>query len=152
MLFDIAKLILAVIIAIIAGKLISGMFMGPYAIKLINNNMLNSLWFTDINHVCEITIGLMIGTELVWKQIKKSGKQIIIMTLTESVGTFIVVTAAFSICFWILKLPVYIAPIMGSISLATAPAPSLSIVKEYNADGPVTRTLILYCALLSTQK
>ncbi|NLM04167.1 MAG: potassium transporter, partial [Clostridiales bacterium] len=37
--------------------------------------------------------------------------------------------------------------IFGGIALATAPAPALSIVKEFDADGPVTRTLIPMAAL-----
>lgn len=36
----------------------------------------------------------------------------------------------------------YLAFIFGSIALATAPAPVLSLVQEFNTDGPVTRTLI----------
>lgn len=31
---------------------------------------------------------------------------------------------------------------MGGIALATAPAPVLSIIKEFKVEGPVTRTLI----------
>lgn len=42
-------------------------------------------------------------------------------------------------CYW--------AFIFGGIALATAPAPALSIVEEFKADGPVTRTLIPMAAL-----
>ena len=41
--------------------------------------------------ILECTVGLMIGTEIVWKKIKKSGKAIIITTLTQSLGTFVIV-------------------------------------------------------------
>lgn len=40
-----------------------------------------------------------------------------------------------------------IALVFGAIALATAPAPSLSIVREYNAKGPVSKTLIPLAAL-----
>ena len=35
----------------------------------------------------------------------------------------------------------YLALLFGGIALATAPAPSLSIVNEFRASGPVTKTL-----------
>lgn len=42
----------------------------------------------------------MIGTELVWKRIKKSGRSIIITTLTQSLGTFLLVSLVFGIVFY----------------------------------------------------
>ena len=37
----------------------------------------------------------MIGNELVWRKIKNYGKQIIITTLTQSLGTFLLVLLIF---------------------------------------------------------
>jgi len=98
-------------------------------------------------HILECVVGLLIGTELVWKKIKKSGKQIIITTLTQSLGTFFVVSLVFGVVFYFVGFPIYIAFIFGGIALATAPAPALSIVREFKTDGPVTKTLIPMAAL-----
>lgn len=49
--------------------------------------------------------------------------------------------------FFISDIPVYLAVIFGGIALATAPAPALSIVNEYHASGPVTKTLIPLAAI-----
>lgn len=68
--------------------------------------------------------------------------QVLIITLTESLGTFAVVSAAFCAIFYLTGVPVFLGLIFGGIALATAPAPALSIVTEYHTDGPVTRTLI----------
>lgn len=46
-----------------------------------------------------------------------------------------------------MDIPLYLAVVFGSIALATAPAPALSIVQEFNTDGPVTKTLIPMAAL-----
>ena len=89
----------------------------------------------------------MIGTELVWKKIKSYGKTLIVTTLTQSLGTFAVVTLAFSIVFHFAGIPIYLAFIFGGIALATAPAPALSIVSEFKTEGPVTKTLIPMAAL-----
>ena len=90
---------------------------------------------------------MMIGTELVWNKIKRSGKAIVITTLTQSLGTFLVVSLVFSIVFYVSNIPVYLAFIFGGIALATAPAPALSIVREFKTTGPVTNTLIPMAAL-----
>ena len=89
----------------------------------------------------------MIGTELVWKKIKKSGESIIVTTLTQSLGTFILVSLVFGIVFYFSEIPIYLALIFGGIALATAPAPALSVVREFKTDGPVTKTLIPMAAL-----
>ena len=43
-------------------------------------------WYQSVVHVPECAVGLMIGTELVWNKSKKSGRSIIITTLTQSLG------------------------------------------------------------------
>ncbi len=66
----------------------------------------------------------------------------IITTLAQSLGTFAIVTLAFGIVFYFTKIPIFLAFVFGGIALATAPAPALSIVKEFHAKGPVTETLL----------
>lgn len=62
-------------------------------------------------------------------------------------GTFLLVSLVFGIAFCFLDIPIYLAFIFGGIALATAPAPALSIVREFKTDGPVTNTLIPMAAL-----
>src|SRR5699024_5888289 len=68
-------------------------------------------------------------------------------TLTQSLGTFLIVSLTFGIVFWITDIPLYLAFLFGGIALATAPAPALSIVREFKTKGPVTSTLIPMAAL-----
>lgn len=145
--FLIGKLVSKVKLPAILGWLLTGMLLGPHAFGLMNNTLLDAPWYHAIVNLLECAVGLLIGTELVWKKIKKSGKQIIITTLTQSLGTFFLVTLMFGIVFYFTDIPVYLAAIFGGIALATAPAPALSIVNEFKTDGPVTRTLIPMAAL-----
>lgn len=62
-------------------------------------------------------------------------------------GTFLLVSLAFLVVFSFTELPFYTAFIFGGIALATAPTPALSIVEEFQTDGPVTRTLLPMAAL-----
>ena len=150
------KLILVVILAFLAGKLISklklpailgwliaGMLLGPHAFSLMNQEILDAGWYQVMIHVLECGVGLMIGTELVWNKIKKSGKAIVITTLTQSLGTFLVVSLVFGVVFYITDVPLYLCFVFGGIALATAPAPELSIVREFNPVLGIAMILVI---------
>lgn len=141
------KLIAKIKLPSILGWLITGMVLGPHALSLMNQEILDAQWYQTIIHILECAVGLMIGTELVWSKMKRSGASIIITTLTQSLGTFLLVSLVFSLVFYFSNIPIYLAFIFGGIALATAPAPALSIVREFRTTGPVTRTLIPMAAL-----
>lgn len=141
------KLVARIKLPAILGWLLTGMILGPHALSLVSQEMLDAAWYETLVHVLECSVGLMIGTELVWNKIKRSGKAIIITTLTQSLGTFAVVSLVFGVVFWFTDVPVYLALVFGGIALATAPAPALSIVREFKTSGPVTQTLIPMAAL-----
>ena len=157
---DLLRLLISTVIAFFVGKLISklklpsilgwlvtGMILGPYALNLLNNSVLESQWFDVMESILECTFGLMIGSELIWSQMKKAGSQIVVTTITESLGTFFVVSLVFGVIFWLSNIPLYLAFMFGGIALATAPAPSLSVVHDMKTSGPVTKTLIPMAAL-----
>ena len=123
------------------------MAIGPHALNILGNSVLEAEWFGILESIFECTFGLMIGSELIWKQMKKAGSQILVTTITESLGTFFVVSLVFGIIFWFADVPLYLAFMFGGIALATAPAPSLSVVNDMKTSGPVTRTLIPMAAL-----
>lgn len=143
----VGKLVAKVHLPAILGWLITGMALGPHALGLLNSATMESAWFTTAESLLESVVGLMIGTELIWSHMKRSGKQIVVTTITESLGTFFVVTLVFGVIFYFTGVPLYLAALFGGIALATAPAPSLSIVNEAKAAGPVTSTLIPMAAL-----
>lgn len=136
------KLISKLRLPSILGWLIIGMFFGPHALRIMPQDVLDASWYKVIIMWMQCAFGLMLGTELVWKKLKHYGKGLIVTTLTQSLGTFFLVTLAFGIVFGLTGVPIYLAFIFGSIALATAPAPALSIVNEFHASGPVTDTLL----------
>lgn len=155
MTIDILRWIAVLVLAFAAGKLMTklkmpsilgwliiGMLLGPHAIKLMPQSILDTGWYKIILMWMQCAFGLMLGSELIWNKLKRSGKALVVTTLTQSLGTFAVVSLAFGILFAITKVPVYLAFVFGGIALATAPAPALSIVNEFHAKGPVTDTLL----------
>ena len=151
----IVRLLAVIALAVLAGKLASklkmpavlgfllaGMAFGPHALNLLTQEILDHPAYHTLISFLECGMGLMLGSEMVWQKMRSYGKQIVVITLAQSLMTFVVVSAAFSAIFYWMGLPVFLGLIFGGIALATAPAPALSIVTEYKTDGPVTKTLI----------
>ncbi|MGL5381335.1 cation:proton antiporter [Clostridium sp.] len=142
--FMVGKLVSKLQLPAILGWLITGMAIGPHALNWLNGSIMDTNWFHILCNIGEVLVGMLIGTELILKELKKSGKQIVTICMFEGIMAFVLVTIAF---FIFADIPISIAFVFGAIALATAPAPSLSIVKEYNAKGPVSKTLIPLAAL-----
>ncbi len=126
----------------ILGWMIVGMLLGPHAMKIMPQSVLDAGWYQTILMWMQCSFGMMLGSELIWSKLKHSGKALVITTLAQSLGTFAVVSLAFGIIFSFTKTPVYLGFVFGGIALATAPAPALSIVNEFHAKGAVTDTLL----------
>lgn len=140
--FAAGKLMSKIKMPAILGWLIVGMIFGPHAVKLLPSEILDAGWYKTIITWMQCAFGLMLGSELIWNKLKHSGKALIITTLTQSLGTFALVSLAFGIIFILTGVPLYLAFVFGGIALATAPAPAVSIVNEFHAKGPVTDTLL----------
>lgn len=138
----IGKLVSLAKLPSILGWLIGGMILGPFGLNLLTQTCMDSAFYDGILNWMQVAVGVMLGTELVWQNLKKSGKALVITTLTQSLGTFLIVSAVFCVIFSFTKLPIWLGFVFGSIALATAPLPALSIVKEFNTKGPVTDTLL----------
>lgn len=145
--FVCGKLISRIKLPAILGWLIAGVVFGPYLAGVVTLDITGSLWYKVFIKFFECFAGVMIGREIVFKKIASSGRQIVGITFVQSIGTFLFVSAVFSVVFFIADIPLYLAVIFGGIALATAPAPALSIVKEYHTSGPVTKTLIPLAAI-----
>lgn len=154
------NILLVVLVAFLAGKvvskfrlpailgwLIAGMIMGPYALNILNDSIMSNEVYRIAMMILETSVGLMIGSELVITKLKKTGMQIMVTTLFQSLMTFGVVSLGFGVIFYFMNIPLFLAVVFGGIALATAPAPALSIVSEFKTDGPVTNSLIPMAAL-----
>lgn len=126
----------------ILGWLLAGIFLGPHALGLLPQAVLDAAWYKTVIMWMQCAFGLMLGTELIWKNLKNCGKGLIVTTMTQSLGTFALVSLVFAAVFWLTGTPLCLAFLFGGIALATAPAPALSIVNEFHAEGPVTNTLL----------
>jgi len=145
--FVVGKLLSKINLPSILGWLITGMVFGPCLVGLASQDLIDATYYKIIIKCFECFAGVMIGSEINFKKLKSFGKQITVITLFQSLGTFLVVSLAFCLIFHFTGVPIYLGFIFGGIALATAPAPVLSIVDQYKTKGPVTSTLVPMAAL-----
>lgn len=160
MLIDVLKIFAIICVALVCGKIVAkvkmpailgwlivGIVFGPYLVGIVGFEIIESAWYEGAVSVFECCAGLMIGTEIIFKKMKSYGRQVVGITVVQSIGTFLFVSLCFAIAFLFTDYPIWLAFIFGGIALATAPAPALSIVNEFKTKGPVTRTLIPLAAM-----
>ncbi|NLJ73793.1 MAG: cation:proton antiporter [Firmicutes bacterium] len=126
----------------VSGYLVAGLFLGPSFFKLISSQDVETL--AVISEFALAIIAFSIGSEFVLEDMKKLGSSIVIITLAEVVGALVVV---FSVTFFIFKQPLAFSLVLASMSAATAPAATLLVMRQYRADGPLTRTILPVVAL-----
>lgn len=119
----------------VTGYIIAGVLAGP-VFHLVDDTTIQGL-----NILSDISIGFIayqIGIELWLPKYKKSGKQILIITMVQALMTVLVVF----LLLIIFKQPLWMALTLGAIACATAPAPIMMIIKRYKVKGEVADTLV----------
>lgn len=126
----------------VTGYLVAGLFLGPSFFKLINEQDLQSL--NAINQLALAVIAFTIGSEFVLKDMLKVGKTILVITIAEVIGAVFIV---FSVMYYIFSQPFAFSIVIAAMSAATAPAATIMVIRQFRADGPLTRTILPVVAL-----
>ncbi|GAB6137560.1 cation:proton antiporter [Halanaerobaculum tunisiense] len=95
----------------------------------------------EFNYIPDLALAFIaftIGSELSIKILKSLGNKIIFIVLLESFGAFTLVMLGMIA----IGKPFYLALILGAIASATAPAATVMVLREYNAEGRLTSTLM----------
>ncbi|MCD4668678.1 MAG: cation:proton antiporter [Sulfurimonas sp.] len=133
----------------VVSYLILGLLIGPETLKIIPTEFVQSSH--SITDISLSIIAVLIGATLKFSSLKGHGKEVLYITLSQSLTTFIIVTIGFIYFDTFLNLEIshlfLIALLLGGIATATAPATPLAIVKELRAKGRFTSTLLAIVAL-----
>ena len=139
----------------VTAYLLAGLLLGPFCLGALKIPGLgfNSLEQVEVlNIVTQTALGFIaftIGNEFRLSQLKAMGSGAIIIGVLQAVITTLAVDAvliALYFCFpHVISLPC--ALVLGAIASATAPAATLMVVRQYKADGPLTRLLMLVVAI-----
>ena len=125
----------------VTGYLVAGLIIGGSFLKIIPFEMVDSL-----NSIVTVALGFIafsIGGEFKISHIKKLGARIITVTCFEALTAVLLVDVVLLLC----RFPAPEAIALGAIAAATAPAATLMVVRQYKADGPVTRALLPVVAM-----
>ena len=138
----------------VTAYLIAGVLIGPFVLGAFN---VPGLGITNeqipgFKIIADVALGFIafsMGNEFRVSQLKKIGKQALVIGVVQALFTALVVDVALIIFHFIkpdiLSLPVAI--VLGAIATATAPAATLMVVKQYKAKGKLTDILLPVVAL-----
>ena len=139
----------------VTAYLVAGLILGPFCFGAfgLEGFGFNSLEQVDSLKVITQTalgfIAFTIGNEFRLSQLKTFGKKAITIGILQAVITTLlvdVVLIVLHICFPnVITVPCAI--VLGAIASATAPAATLMVVRQYKADGPLTKLLLLVVAI-----
>jgi len=139
----------------VTSYLIAGVLIGPYCIGALNIEWFGFHTAEEVNSLgllSDVALGFIafaIGSEFKRDELKKTGKQAVIIGIFQAItATILVDLALFGLAF---LMPGTLTPsqilTLGAVATATAPAATLMVVKQYKADGPLTRLLLPIVAL-----
>jgi len=140
----------AVTAYLVAGLLLGPFFLGGLGLEGVGFNTLEQVEGLQI--ITQTTLGFIaftIGNEFRISQLKATGAKAITIGILQAVVTTVVVDIvliALSLLFpQVISIPCAIT--LGAIASATAPAATLMVVRQYKADGPLTKLLLLVVAI-----
>lgn len=139
----------------VTAYLIAGVLIGPYCIGRLG---ISGLGFNSqeavaaLSLVSEVALGFIafsIGSEFVLSDLKKTGKQAVVIGIFQALAATLLVDLALYALHLIMpdKLSMSQLITLGAIATATAPAATLMVVRQYKANGPLTKLLLPIVAL-----
>lgn len=125
----------------VTGYLLSGLLIGPYILNLVS---LDDIYILEPLTIIALTfISFLVGAELKWKYVKKLGSKPFVIGLITSLCALFLVTIG---CI-LLGYDYKVSLLLGAIATSAAPSSVLMIVKEYQARGELTKTMLSVIAI-----
>ena len=139
----------------VTAYLVAGLLLGPFCLGAFK---LQGMGFNSLEQVEGLSIitqtalgfiAFTIGNEFRLSQLKATGAKAITIGILQAVFTTLLVDAVLVALHFIFPelISIPCALTLGAIASATAPAATLMVVRQYKADGPLTRLLLLVVAI-----
>ena len=120
----------------VTGYIIAGIALGPSVLGWVSAENLLAL-----EVLSEVALGLIlfsIGSVFEFSRFRRIGRQVLYLTLVESVLASLLVTAGIVV----LGQPWQVALLLGAVAIATAPASTLMVIRECDSAGPLTENML----------
>lgn len=126
----------------VTGQILVGVLMGPSALHVFEHSALAGL--QPFTHFALGLMAVAVGSHLQVRKLRNAKKRLLLLVLFESIVTplavFLAVTPAMNGAW-------RIALLVAALSVSTAPATILALVKESQAKGAFVKTLVAGVAL-----
>ncbi len=153
--FAAAKLGQLIRLPSVTGYILAGLVLGPSGLHLVTAETIGS----NLEHFTQIALMLIafgIGEHLDLKNLRHSMKSVGSIGLAETTGAFLFVSIG-TFCLalatgvghsdWQTTDYAVLALLLGAVSVATAPAATLHVMRELKAAGPLTTILMAVVAV-----
>ena len=120
----------------VTGYILAGVALGPSLLGWVSHENIQAL-----EALSEVALGLIlfsIGAVFEYRLVRRIGRKIVRLTFTESAMAAALVLAS----MLVLGLEWQVALLLAAISIATAPASTLMVLRECNARGPLSDALL----------
>ena len=139
----------------VTAYLVAGLLMGPFVLGALGvpglgfNSLEQTKGLSVLTQVALGFIAFAMGNEFRLTQLRSFGKQAIVVGVLQAVITTVLVDLVLIGVHFISRgaLSIPAALVLGAIASATAPAATLMVVRQYKADGPLTKLLLLVVAI-----
>ena len=139
----------------VTAYLIAGLCIGPFLLGRLGIRGIGFSTLEDVDSFSIISQGALgfiafeIGNEFRLRDLKSMGKSAITIGILQAVITTIIVDIALIALHFLNPSLISLssALTLGSIAAATAPAATLMVVKQYKAEGPMTKLLLMVVAI-----
>ena len=125
----------------VTAYLLAGLVVGPYVLGVFTPEMNSQM--AIISDVALGFIAYSIGSEFKLSYLKEIGAKPIVITIFEGCGASLIVFVA----LLLVGAPMPLTLALSAIAAATAPAATLMVVRQYKANGPVTKMLLPVVAM-----
>ena len=139
----------------VTAYLVAGLALGPFCLGLLGVPGLGFQSLEQVESLGILTqtalgfIAFSMGSEFRLAQLKSMGSKAVTIGIAQAVITTLLVDGVLVLLHLLLPQVISLpaALVLGAIASATAPAATLMVVRQYKADGPLTRLLMLVVAI-----
>ena len=139
----------------VTAYLIAGILIGPYCLGRLGIPGIGFVSSEDVagyNIISEAALGFIafaMGSEFKLADLRHMGHKVVAIAVFQALAATLFVDLALAAVHFVIpdRFPLSAAITLGAIATATAPAATLMVVKQYKADGPLTRLLLPVVAL-----
>ena len=139
----------------VTAYLIAGVLIGPYFLGALHINgvgFISEEAVSRLSLISEVSLAFIafsIGNEFRLEELKKTGRQALVIGIFQALVATVLVDFALFAVHLIMPDKLSLAQVLtlGAIATATAPAATLMVVRQYKANGPLTKLLLPIVAL-----